>query len=361
MHSVLLLGPSLSAVSGVSTHLNQLIDSSLGREFRLIHFQVGSEGRKEHPFGKFVRLVWSPLALAGRLITLRPDVVHLNTSIDAKAFWRDAAYLVIAKLLGRKIVYQVHGGALPGVFFGTHGTLNRFARWLFRLPDAVILLAEVELRAYESFSCYKYLSLLPNAIDLSLYGGAQQKAFDSEVLQLGYIGRLAESKGILEVIEALHILQQRGLNRLHFTIAGSGPADAAIRERIRARGLESKISLTGPVFGEEKVQFWHKTDIFVFPTHREGMPYVVLESLASGTPMVTTRVGGIPDAVTDGVHGFLIAPGDPGAIADRLQRMALDRGLLQRMSAACTHRAREQYSVERLARQLSELYKMVLG
>lgn len=361
MHSVFLLGPSLSAVSGVSTHLNQMIGSSLGQEFRLIHFQIGSEGRKEYPFGRFGRLVWSPLALIGKLIALRPALVHLNTSIDPKAFWRDAVYLIVAKSMGSKVVYQVHGGELPEAFFGKHGNLNRFARWLLSLPDAVILLAEVELRAYKKFSRYKYLSVVPNAIDLSLYGSAESKNFDSEALRLGYIGRLAKNKGVFQAIESLHILCERGYDYLQFTIAGSGPEEEALRERVRTLNLEKKVIFLGPVFGEAKIRFWREVDIFVFPTYREGLPYTVLESLASGTPLVTTRVGGIPDAVTDGVHGFLIEPGDPEAIADSLQTMASDRVRLQQMAVACVQRAREQYSVERLARQISDIYKKVLG
>ena len=360
MYSVLLLGPSRAAVSGVATHLNQLMGSALAREFRLLYFQIGSEGRKELFFGKLVRLFWSSLGLAVKIIIHRPDIVHLNTSIDAKAFWRDAAYLVIAKMLGRRVVCQVHGGELPGAFFGSRGVLNWFARWLFRLPDAMVLLATVELQAYQHFADIERLSVIPNAIDLSLYAHAECKRFDAETIRLGYIGRLAESKGILEAIESIYILGRRGFECLYFTIAGSGPIEAELRELVRVRGLEDKVLFTGPLFGEAKARFWREVDLFVFPTYHEGLPYAALESLASGTPMVTTRVGGIPDAVVDGVHGLLIAPGDSEAIADSIEALVSDRARLRQMSAACLQRAKEQYSIERLARQFSELYRAVL-
>lgn len=361
MYSVLLFGPSLSAVSGVSTHLNQLFGSSLNHEYQLIHFKVGSEGTREHSSDKLIRLLWSPILLTTKLIVLRPALVHLNTSMVTKSFWRDAVYLMVAKLFGRKVVYQIHGGELPDAFFGERGIRRFFARWLLRLPDAVVLLAGAEQRAYESFSRFKRLLVIPNAIDLNLYGIPDLRSYDSESLRLGYIGRLVESKGVLEAIESLHILRQRGFSRLHFTIAGSGPAEAAFRERVRALDLEEQVSFLGPVFGDAKIRFWHDVDIFVFPTyHPEGLPYTILESLASGVPMVTTRVGGIPDAVLDGVHGFLVEPHNPEMIADRLQAMLSDRDNLRRMSAACVRRAEEIYSVDRLARQFSGLYKAVL-
>jgi glycosyltransferase involved in cell wall biosynthesis len=358
---VVLFSPVLTAVSGVSTHVNMLFASDLARSFDLMHFQVGSERRRENSVQKLFRFMLSPFYLALFILRYKPAIIHLNTSLDRKAYWRDAAYLIVAKLLGRKVVYQIHGGELPNAFFGAHGVQRPFARWLLRLPDAVILLAEVERNAYEGFSRFKRLLVIPNAIDLNLHGVSERKSFDSESLRLGYIGRLVESKGILEAIESLHILRQRGFDHLNFTIAGSGPAEAVCRQRVRALDLEDQVSFIGPVFGEAKIRFWRDVDIFVFPTyHPEGLPYTVLESLASGTPMVTTRAGGIPDAVADGVHGFLIEPHNPEMIADSLQRMLSDRDSLRQMSAACVQRAKEHYSVDRLARQFSNLYKAVL-
>jgi glycosyltransferase involved in cell wall biosynthesis len=360
MNSVLLLGPSLSAVSGVSTHLNLLLDSSLSQKFRLTHFQIGSEGRQESTFGKLVRLIWSPFGLAIKIIAHRPDIVHLNTSINPKAFWRDAVYLVVAKMLGRKVVYQVHGGDLPGSFFGNSGVLNWFARWLLRLPDAIVLLATGELHAYRLFSDFKYLSVIPNAVNLSLYAPVERKLFDSDSIRLGYIGRLDANKGIAEAIEALSILRERGIDRLHFKIAGSGPGETALREQVLKLRLDDRVEFAGPLFGEAKARFWREVDIFVFPTYQEGLPYAALESLASGTPLVTTPVGGIPDAVDHGVEGVLIEPREPEAIADSLQALTSDRALLRRMSAACLQKAKEQYSIERLVRQFTELYKAML-
>src|ERR1700682_6008868 len=112
---VLILGPHRAAVSGVSTHLNLLIDSTLGEDFDLVHFQVGSEGREEGALGKLLRLIASPFALAATIIFRHASIVHLNTSLNPRAYWRDLAYLFVAKSLGARVLYQVHGGRLPRV------------------------------------------------------------------------------------------------------------------------------------------------------------------------------------------------------------------------------------------------------
>lgn len=355
---VLLLGPSLSAVSGVSTHLNQLIGSALVEEYQLIHFQVGSEGMYESTLQKLLRFLFSPFALAAKIIMVAPDVVHLNTSLEQKSFWRDAVYLVVAKLFRRSVVYQVHGGELPELFFGGNQILTGFLRWLLSLPDVVVLLASVEHDAYQRFSTFKRLLVIPNAIDLDDYADQGGKQFDSGVIKLGYIGRLAHNKGVFEAIDALNILHKAGVENVSLTIAGSGPAEADLREQVISQGLDKEVTFAGALFGEKKNSFWRQTDIFVFPTfHREGLPYTVLESLASGTPMVTTRVGGIADVIKDGVHGVFVEPHDAEAVAVAIKSMIEDRKRTQKMSSECVARAREFYGVDRLARQFSELYK----
>lgn len=354
---ILLLGPSLLAVSGVATHLSQLFGSSLSEQFHLIHFQVGSEGKKEGVEEKLIRFLFSPFALAQKIIRKRPDIIHLNTSLEPKSFWRDAVYLAVSQCLGIKVVYQVHGGELPQQFFNGKKLLTGFLRWLLTLPDAVVLLASVELEAYQSFTHCKRLLVIPNAVDLKDFPERSGKEIESEVVQLGYIGRLAHNKGVFEAIEALDILRKAGVDGIALTIAGSGPAEADLRGLVKKLGLESHVIFAGALFGEQKKRFWEQVDIFVFPTfHREGLPYTVLESLASGTPLVTTRMGGIRDVIADGIQGFFVEPHDAGGVAAALQTMINDKERMAIMSAACLARAKEFYGIDRLACQFSKLY-----
>ena len=110
---VLLLGPDLGAVSGVSTHLNMLLGSDLAKAFELVQFRVGSEGRTENFGARLARLIASPFTLTRAILARNAVIVHLNTSLNARAFWRDLTYMAVARICGRRVLYQVHGGALP--------------------------------------------------------------------------------------------------------------------------------------------------------------------------------------------------------------------------------------------------------
>src|SRR5258706_13918847 len=128
---IVVFGPSLEAVSGVSTHVRMLLASDLARDFELLHFQVGSEGRRENALQKLMRFILSPLRLALFLLRTGADAVHLNTSLDAKAYWRDVVYSIVASLLGRRVVNQIHGGGIPPGFFCGGGFFSRVPAPLF--------------------------------------------------------------------------------------------------------------------------------------------------------------------------------------------------------------------------------------
>lgn len=355
-----MLGPALVAVSGVTTHLNQLFGSSLANEVALLHFQVGSEGRKESAVQKLARFLISPIVFAGFLLRHRPDIVHINSSLEPKSYWRDIAYLLVARTLGRKVVYQVHGGALPEEFFAGNAFLTGALRRVLSMPDMVVLLAQVELDAYKHFVPEQRLVVAANAIDAGPLVTKPIKSKTAGPLQLVYLGRLAWNKGIYEAIEALGILVKAGRD-LILTIAGGGPEELAIKQRVAELGLAEHVRFPGPLFGEAKDALWSASDIFVFPTfHREGLPYALLEAMAAGAVPITTRVGGIPDVMQDGVHGLLIEAKDPTGLARAIARLDDDRDALARMAEAGRQRVLAEYTVERLAQDFKRIYATLI-
>ena len=357
---VMVLGPALDAVSGVSTHLNQLLSSTLSATYVLVHFQVGSEGRRESNFGKRLRLVSSPISLGLRILWERPAIVHLNTSLDNKAYWRDVIYLLVAKLLRRKVVYQVHGGKLPLDFFRGRSLLTQWLKATLQLPDVVVLLASVELQAYRVFASAQHLLLIPNAVNIPLYRRTQiTKVGDSEPCQLVYIGRLVWSKGLFDLLHALSLLRQRGIT-VDLVLAGDGPDREALHAKALELGVASQVNFMGAVNVDAKVKLLHQSDVFVLASHGEGLPYALIEAMAAGLAIVATAVGAIPDAVEQGVHGLLVQPAQPVGLADALQRVVQDPIERARFGRAAAERAASLYSLERLSADFKDLYDGLL-
>ncbi|MEO8156433.1 MAG: glycosyltransferase [Betaproteobacteria bacterium] len=358
---VLVLGPHREAVSGVSTHLNTLFASRLADDFSLIHFQVGSEGRRENFLQKVARLAASPFQLGLLMLRTGADVVHINTSLDRNGYWRDLGYWIVAKGFGRRVVNQIHGGALPQAFFEGNALLTWILRRFLVSSSVVAVLSTAELRAYQDFDRRINVHLVPNAIDAAGLADQKRVCNTGGPLKLVYVGRLVRSKGLFEVIEALVTLKRAG-REFTLSVAGEGPDLAAMMAASKRAGLEDRVQFIGSIFAAGKYRLWLDSDLFVFPTyHKEGLPYALLEAMAAGCVPITTRVAAMPDVMRDGEHGLFVPVKDAGALASAVAALDDDRDKLRRMSEAARRRVLEHYAVGRLADDFRRLYDRCLS
>jgi glycosyltransferase involved in cell wall biosynthesis len=359
---VLLLGPHLTALSGVSSHLRTLLGSPLAERYSLVHFQVGSEGRNEGRTGRLVRLLLGPWALARAIVARRAALVHVNTSLNPRAFWRDLGHLAVARACGARVLLQVHGGALPQDFFRGDRVLTALLRSALRHAGAIAVLARAELDAYRAFVPQQKVVVIPNAVDCAVAAARANAAVrqPSSPLRVVYVGRLAREKGLFELLHALHLTHLQGAAH-HLTIAGHGPDEAALRNCVRTLGMVQHVAFAGAVRETARAELLAGADVFVLPSYSEGLPYALLEAMAAGVPVIATSVGAVPDVVEHMVHGLLVAPHDAQAIAQALQRLARESALLLRMGAACRVRIASDYSVEQLAQGFGRLYAELLS
>ena len=357
---VLLLGPSLQAVSGIATHVIQLLNSRLANLFILIHFQAGSQGLIEKRATKLIRLALSPIRLALMIVRTRPVLVHINTALYLKAFWRDIIYAAISKTLGIRIIYQIHGGTLEEVCRSSP-TLELLIRHCLRLPDVIVVITQKDKKALSAFVRQENIRKIVNAVDPNEYRNCRRQKFDKEVYVLGYMGQIECDKGLFEALEAVQLLREEmGFMNFHFVMAGSGSASQSIDQQIRLRNMGNYTRIVAPLFGEAKIDFWKNVDVFLFPTrHEEKLPYTLLESMASGTPMVASNRDEIKEVVQNGIHGIIVEP-NPQELANALKYMLTNKKQLQKMSAHCVKRVLKYYSLDMLARQFASLYRSTI-
>jgi len=357
---IVLFSPSLNAVSGVSTHVRILFASDLAREYDLLHFQVGSEGRRENALQKLTRFTLSPLHLALFLLRTGAQVVHMNASLDPKSYWRDLAYSIVARLLGRRVVNQIHGGAMPQDFFRGNACLTWILRRFLVSSDAVTVLSSGALTAYRAFDSRIKVHLVPNAIDPAGLADQMRSYNTDRPLKLVYVGRLVRSKGLFEIIEALMELKRAG-REFRFSMAGLGQDQGELMAALERAGFGDSVQFLGGVFAAEKRRLWLESDLFVFPSYMEGLPYSLLEAMAAGCVPITTPVAAIPDVMRDGEHGLFVPAKDAGALAIAVATLDDDRERLIRLAKAARGRVLERYTVARLAEDFRELYNGCLG
>jgi glycosyltransferase involved in cell wall biosynthesis len=200
------------------------------------------------------------------------------------------------------------------------------------------------------------IRVLPNAIVSATEDGHDVRgtlAVPAVATLVGAIGRLTSEKGHADLIRAVALLEQ-GSQDVRCVIAGAGPEEGRLRSLIEELGLTERFRLLG--HREDTRQLIRALDVAVLCSHSEGSPLALLEYMAAGAPIVASAVGGIPELIDDGVHGLLVEPGNPGALAAAITRVIEDPELGARLGAAARERQRNEFDIDVIVRQLEQLY-----
>ena len=197
--------------------------------------------------------------------------------------------------------------------------------------------------------------------------GIRAEGADSHLWRLVYIARVVPIKGLMDLIESIRILRERGLS-IHLDVCGPTEHVPEYYERCCARiaelGLEDAITIRGTV----KVrQCLTEFDLFLLPSYNEGLPVVSLETMGAGIPTVSTDVGAVrtvvedeivgPDSRVWGPCGLVIVPGDPEIMADGVERIIRDIDLYEQLSLAARGRVEAAYDLHRVNAAYNDLYR----
>lgn len=198
-----------------------------------------------------------------------------------------------------------------------------------------------------------------NGLDLSRFEYAPPSADSREILA---VGRLVEKKGFDVLIDACRILRERGV-AFHCRIVGDGTERSNLLVRIERLDLGDRLSLPGPLPHAALIGIFRQAALLAAPCvvgndgDRDGLPTVLLEAMALGTPCVSTAVTGIPELVRDGDTGLCIPPQDAEALAAALERLLADRSLRERLSTRARRLIEHEFDIRRNAARLRELFE----
>jgi len=173
--------------------------------------------------------------------------------------------------------------------------------------------------------------LVESGVDVSAY---EPRPHVDGPLRVGFSGRLSKEKCPLAFVDVAELLVGPDFE---FVMTGAGPLEDKVRERVDRLPADSAFRFLGVV--DDIAEHLASLDVLVVPSALDGRPLVVLEALAAGTPVIATRVGGIPALVHDGVSGYLVEPGDTAAIARHLARLAHDPALLDSLQRSAREHA----------------------
>lgn len=277
--------------------------------------------------------------IARAIRSFRPDVIH--------AFWIIpqglSAYIANRRI---PVLLTTLGGDLYALIDTPIRTVVK--RIVSRAEHTTVM--NDQMKAQLERLGVTEVSVEPMGADLT--GIIPHKVRDIDTAELLFVGRLVEKKGLRHLIAALRHTQVDW----HLTVIGDGPLEGELRAL--AAGLP--IDFVGAKPKRELREHYSRADIIILPSVRavsgdqDGLPVVLLESLASGLPAIASNLPGIDTVIEDGTTGLLVEPGDEAGLARAIDRLTADRGLRERISAAGAQRA-ERHSVEAVGRRYAAL------
>jgi glycosyltransferase involved in cell wall biosynthesis/O-antigen/teichoic acid export membrane protein len=284
----------------------------------------------------------------------RIDLIHVNLGARLGCY-RKMALIAIPRRLGVPYVLHLHGSAFEAFWQDAPGFAGRRIDRLFQDAAQIVVLGETgrDLVAKRLPEAASRLTVLPNAT-----APIERRDGGDYIVQLLFLGELGVRKGASILIEALGRLQTETPWRA--VIAGDGDI-AAARRSADGFGLASRVRLTGWVGAEEVDHLLATSDILVLPSFEETLPMAVVEAFGAGLAVIATPVGALPDILTSGETGLMVAPGDVAGLTAAIGALIEDPALRVRLGAAAKVYHAEHLSLARYAERLVGLWRASTG
>jgi len=293
----------------------------------------------------------------------RPHIVHTHTA-KAGFLGRLAAHLAGVPV----VIHTFHGHVLHSYYprFKTR-VLRQMEQTLARISHQIIAVSEQvksEL-VFHGVSSREKITVIPLGFDLTpfLSCEAQKGEFKRELglgngaRLVGIVGRIFPIKNHRLFLETAALVSANDPSA-RFVIVGDGLLRNELERHTLQLGIRDRVFFTG--WRRDLPRIYADLDVLVVSSDNEGTPVSAIEAMASGCPVVSTQVGGLPDMITDGESGYLVPPRDPKAMAIFILRLLNDAQTAYKMSRNARAIAQERFNIKRLVTDIEKLYQALL-
>ena len=327
-----------------------------------VNLRTGEQELDLRVRGRLVEKVRQYRSAGRRLRTLLnqfPKATVFWTAISPQLFGHYRDLLTITPAFGpaHSVYGVIHWGKFAQLFKSPGTTLT--AQRLSKTLSGFVFLNEDRSEQCASWIPADKRFVIPNTLDSAVLCTDQEielkiteRQMDNTVHIL-FLSNMIKEKGYLDVLHATQMLRKEGAT-VKATFAGQwlSPEDeTSFQQYVQSHGLQHVVTHMGAISDRAQIKALHlQADIFMLPSYLiEGQPLTIMEAMNAGTPVITTRLGGMVDMITEGVEGFFVPPESPGAIATATQKL-LDNSTRATMARAARKRYLSAYGAEHVTR-----------
>ena len=279
------------------------------------------------------------------------DVFHVMANSGWAWHLFAAPAIWIARFRGTAVVVNYRGGEAAGFLQGS----ERLVSFTMRQASALVVPSGFLHEVFARFGMSA--EVVPNIIDLSRFHARScARSGAPHLLVARNLEPLYDNETAIRALEIVRV----NFADARLTIAGSGPEEERLRRLVKARGLERHVDFAGRLERDEMAAMYRSADVMINPSLADNMPNSLLEAWASGVPVVSTHVGGIPFMAKDGLNASLVAAGDPQSMARECCVLLSDNALWIRRAQAGQIEA-QRYTWQRVKPVLAGVYQRALA
>ena len=361
---VLFLSPLPPPYMGPTVATQIILKSELKNEFTLIHLDTSDHRELDHlntiDFRNIFLAVKHGAVLFWLIITRMPDLVYIPISQTTVGYIRDSAYILLSKIFGRKVICHLRGGN----FRNWYNSSNFFMRWYIRavhsLVNGQIVLGKKLVKLFHGINGQNKIYVVPNGKNEQI---EYRREHINNRIRIVHLSNLQRTKGLFHVLNAVPEVYKKYGKDVEFIFAGNWIDDETKKIFEKFYGCHGflPIKVVGPVYGRNKYELLLSSDIFVFtPVQEEGHPWVIVEAMVAGLPIVSTDQGAITESVIDGKNGFIVEKKNPSQIAEKIEYLIENPEQRKKMGEESRRLYLENFTEEKMIERLSHAFHSVL-
>ncbi len=349
---IVMIGPSPNSHGGIASVVSSWHNVGLFERWPITYLETHIEGTK---WGKLWVGLSALLRFAQLLTSNRVACLHIHVA-KRRSFWRKAIFAFAAFAFRRPVLLHLHSGGFSEFYHRECNHLQKMVvRFVLDHADQLIVLSKGWHDILQPISTNNNVTVIANFLEPSARALRREVRDQNTILFLGLLNR---GKGFYDLLECMSVLCQE-FPRLVLVCGGKGEHDQ-ITARIKQLQIEQHVKLAGWLSGEAKHGWLSRASIFVLPSYVENMPMGILEAMTWGMPVVSTKVGCIPDIIEDGREGLLIDHGDVAALQAAIRRLLLSDDERRIMGLAARRRVDRELAPQAVIPRIDTMYSKYL-
>ena len=306
----------------------------------------------------FISFPWLVLTFCLTLLTKRHiKIIHIHGASQG-SFYRKYIFFLLAKYVFRKkVVYHIHGAMYHLFYENASSFIQKRVRHFINTTDCLIVLSGWWKAYFEENFQPRMIRIIPNIVSATRKEDITYKQADS--IKFLFLGRIGERKGVYDLLEVLHQHQRELASNYVLKLGGDGETKK-LQRLIEQYRLEDTVKFLGFVTGSEKEQLLREADVYILPSYNEGLPISILEAMSFGLPILSTRVGGIPEVVLPHKNGLLMEAGDQPAMYEAIKFFIDHPNKIREYGTLSYEIVAQRYFPKPVMKALTEVYTHLL-